>query len=337
MLGVIYTLLSAVTFGLNSATVRRGVITGTVTQLVALSIPLGLALFAAVAWAVGETEQMHAFSPRSCVLLASAGVLHFVFGRYCNYRSIQAMGANLSAPIQQGNLLVSLVVAIVFLDETLDALKILGTGLMVGAPALIYGTQKMRGLARSTAAQRRSVGAAVAPAPKFEPRLAEGYIFGGLSCLCYGVSPALVRGGLESTGLALAGGIVSYGAASVLIVLMLLWPGARRDLAAIDHRNLLWFVITGVTVCISQIFLYMAMAIAPITVVQPLMRCSTLFGTLSAWLFNRKHESFELGLLAAIALSLVGALALTLDPPTVTRWLDAPPWLATALAWKWPG
>lgn len=99
MLGVIYTLLSAVTFGLNSATVRRGVITGTVTQLVALSIPLGLALFAAVAWAVGETEQMHAFSPRSCVLLASAGVLHFVFGRYCNYRSIQAMGANLSAPI----------------------------------------------------------------------------------------------------------------------------------------------------------------------------------------------------------------------------------------------
>jgi hypothetical protein len=53
--------------------------------------------------------------------------------------------------------------------------------------------------------------------------------------------------------------------------------------------------------------------------------------------FNRAYESFELGLLAAIGISIIGALALTLDPSMVADWLDAPSWLAAALAWKWPG
>lgn len=341
MLGVIYALLAAASFGFNSASVRRGVITGTVTQVVALSMPLGLVMFAVVGWAAGQAGRMHELSPNAYALLAGAGVVHFVFGRYCNYRSIQAMGANLSAPVQQWNLLVSLVLAVAFLGERLDALKILGIGLMVAAPAMVYGTQRMRGRGRPAAAPGRSAGAAAAPAakapPQFQPKLMEGYIFGILSCLCYGASPALVRAGLEGSGLALAGGMVSYGAACLVVALMLLSPAARRDIAAIERGNLVWFVITGVTVCISQIFFYLAMAIAPVTVVLPLMRFTILFGILFAWLFNREHESFEIGLLAAIGISIVGALALTLDPATVAGWLDAPPWLAAALAWQWPG
>jgi uncharacterized membrane protein len=336
MLGMIYAVLAAASFGFNSASVRRGTITGTVAQIVALSMPLGLVTFAAVALAAGQIDGLGQLSRHAYLLLASAGVLHFVFGRYCNYRSIQAMGANLSAPITQWNLLVSLTLAIAFLGERLDLLKLVGIVLMVAAPAMVYGTQKVRGLARPAAAPARPVGAAVAPRPEFQPRLVEGYVFGVLSCLCYGASPALVRAGLEGSELALAGGVVSYAAATLIIALMLLLPGARRDIAAIDRRNLLWFVITGITVCISQIFFYLAIALAPVTVVIPLMRVTTLFSTLFSWLFNRAYESFELGLLAAIAISIVGALALTLDSAVVAHWLDAPPWLAAALAWKWP-
>jgi uncharacterized membrane protein len=201
----------------------------------------------------------------------------------------------------------------------------------------VYGTQKVRGRTKPAAAPARPAGAAVAPKPELQPRLAEGYLFGVLSCLCYGASPALVRAGLEGSGLALAGGVVSYAAATLAIALMLLLAGGRRDIAAIDRRNLVWFVITGVTVCISQIFFYLAIAVAPVTVVIPLMRFATLFGTLFSWVFNRDYESFDLGLLFAIAISILGALALTLDPMMVAHWLDAPSWLAAALAWKWPG
>ena len=39
-----------------------------------------------------------------CSLLSLAGIIHFAFGRYCNYRATKAMGANLVGPVQQGSL-----------------------------------------------------------------------------------------------------------------------------------------------------------------------------------------------------------------------------------------
>ena len=61
--------------------------------------------------------------------------MHFVWGRYCNYRATRAMGTNLVAPVQQFNLLVTLVVAI-WLGEYLTPLKIFGIALILLGPTL---------------------------------------------------------------------------------------------------------------------------------------------------------------------------------------------------------
>lgn len=340
MLGILYTLIAAASFGLNNATVRRGVITGTVTQAVMVSIPIGFVMFVAAAAIGGEIGQLGRFTLGHAALMMAAGLVHFLFGRYCNYRSIQAMGSNLSAPIQQWTLLVTLTLALVFLHETLDGVKLIGIALLALGPAMVVGAQKSRARGRaargSAAAAPKSAGAAAAPA-KFEPKMAEGYLFGILSCLAYGSSPILVRAGLEGTKLALAGGIVSYGASMAVVALLFLWRPARHEVGSIDRSNMPWFLWTGVTVCISQIFLYLAMAIAPVTVVQPLMRFSTVFRTFFGWVFNREQESFEPTLLIAIAISTVGAFALAFDAATVLAWIDAPPGVVRALSWRWPG
>jgi drug/metabolite transporter (DMT)-like permease len=334
VLGVIFSLLAAVSFGINNATVRRGVITGTVTQVVVVSMPIGLAMFLIVAAASGQLFEIGRFSPASALLLASAGVIHFVIGRYCGYRSIQAMGANLASPVQQWSLLVTLTLAVVFLRETLDILKIFGIALMVLGPAMIVSARSGR-KARSVPPAATSAAPAAAP-KKFTPRLAEGYFFGILCCLCWGSSPILVRAGLDGTGLALAGGVISYTAACLAVAVILLLPRARRDYAGIKRGNVIWFVWIGVTVCISQIFMYLAMAIAPVTVVQPLMRFASVFATLFSWILNRDYEIFDAGVLSAIGVSMLGAVALSLDAGMLVRWLDAPPWLATAALWSWP-
>ena len=338
MLGILYTLIAAASFGLNNATVRRGVITGTVAQAVMLSMPIGLAMFAGAAALDGQLDSLGRFTSDHAALLMAAGIVHFVFGRYCNYRSIQAMGSNLSAPIQQWTLLVTLTLAVAFLHETLDPLKLAGIALLAAGPAMVVGAQKSRGRGiprPARAATPKSAGAAAAP-PTFEPKMTEGYIFGILSCFAYGSSPILVRAGLEGTGLALAGGVISYGAATAVIALGFLWRPIRHDAGTIDRSNVPWFIWTGVTVCLSQIFLYLAMAVAPVTVVQPLMRFSTVFRTFFAWVFNREQESFDPSLLGAIAISTVGAFALAFEGATVARWIDAPAWLAAILSWKWP-
>ena len=43
--------------------------------------------------------------------MSLAGVVHFVVGRYGNYRTTQALGATLSTPVQQLSILIALVMA----------------------------------------------------------------------------------------------------------------------------------------------------------------------------------------------------------------------------------
>ncbi len=325
MIGVLITLLSATTFGINHAMIRRGVISGTVTQAVAISMPVGLAFFIAVALLNGQLGVVTQFSPFALVMLAAAGIVHFVFGRYCAYRAIAAMGVNLATPVTQWSMLVSLVLAMSFIGEKIDAIKLLGIGLILLGPALLAAR---RGRRRATA---------TATASTFKPRMVEGYTFAILACFGWGSSPVLVRAGLEGPGQALAGGVVSYAAATLVIALLMLVPGQRRDLASINAKTLRWFSGTSIMTTISQMLLYFAMALAPVIVVQPLLRFQTIASTIAGWYLNRQHESFDRGVLWAIGVSMIGAVLLALDGQTLMRILDLPAFLAPVLAWRWPG
>jgi hypothetical protein len=80
----------------------------------------------------------------------------------------------------------------------------------------------------------------------------------------------------------------------------------------------------------------MAMAVAPVTVVQPLMRLSNIFGVLFAWYMNRDHEVFDRSVLSAIGLSMLGAAALGIESSLLIQWLGLPASIAGPLLWHWP-
>src|SRR6476620_8367834 len=126
MLGGLLAILSAATYAFNNASVRRGVLTGTIVQGMAITVPIGLPLSIAIALITGNLALVLGFSSKATAALAAGGVMHFVWGRYWNYRATKAMGTNLVAPIQQFNLVITLVGALWLLDEHLTPLKILG-------------------------------------------------------------------------------------------------------------------------------------------------------------------------------------------------------------------
>ena len=112
MLGGFLALISAVSFAWSNATVRRGVLSGTVLQAVGISLPIALPVFVVAMLVSGGFTALASFNMRSWGLLAVAGVIHFAWGRYCNYRATKAIGANLVAPIQQCSLIITLALAI---------------------------------------------------------------------------------------------------------------------------------------------------------------------------------------------------------------------------------
>jgi drug/metabolite transporter (DMT)-like permease len=99
VLGAFFAALGALTFALNNATLRRGVLTGTVMQAMAVTVPVGSAGFLVLAAVAGAIPALLTFPPIAAAWMAGQGIVHFVIGRFFNYRANQLVGVNLSAPV----------------------------------------------------------------------------------------------------------------------------------------------------------------------------------------------------------------------------------------------
>ena len=97
-----------------------------------------------------------------------------------------------------------------------------------------------------------------------------------------------------------------------------------------------WFTFSGFLVFFSQMFLYMAMSIAPVTVVSPINRLSILFRLFFSRLLNPQHEVFGGSVVLATAISLAGAVALSLSTDVVQSLIPLPQSVVTMLNWRWP-
>jgi uncharacterized membrane protein len=116
----------------------------------------------------------------------------------------------------------------------------------------------------------------------------------------------------------------------------LLWPGKVRHALAIKPEAAKWFAFSGFMVCVSQMFLFMALTIAPVTVVSPISRLTIVFRLHFSRLLNPKHEVFGGKMILATVISLAGALALSLSADMVTSLLPLPDRVVAMFKWHWP-
>lgn len=335
LFGGLLALLSAATFAFNNASLRRGVLTGSVAQALAITIPIGFPIFLGVALLTGQINAVFQFPTKAVLLLLSAGVIHFVWGRYCNYRATRAIGANLVAPVQQMSLIVTLLLALTVLGEVLTPLRLLGIFLVLIGPTVSGRGEALKNNGKKGDA-RQPIDPAKAQA--FEPKYAEGYLFALLSTTGYGVSPILVRLALEHKGFgsSIAAGLLAYTAATVAMGVILLWPGLWREVRNTERVAVKWFTISGVFVCMSQMFLYMAVSLAPLTIVTPINRLSLVFRLYFGKLLNPEHEMFGGRIILGTIVCLAGAAVLSLSTESVVDALPLPAWIEPVLHWHWP-
>jgi drug/metabolite transporter (DMT)-like permease len=317
MLGAFLAVLSAASFAATNATGRRGVVTGTPAQGMVLSNPVGVLCFLLVAVLAGEITEIAHFPSTTAAWMAGVGVLHFVVGRYANFRANQCAGVNLTAPIVQLNVVVTLTLAVVLLGESCTLLQIIG-GLVMVAGAFIT--------------QRQS--SPTTEAPSFSPRFAEGYLFALLAALAYGTSPIMTRTALQFSRptSAIPGGLIAYGASTAVVATMvLLSPALRHNVVSVKWENMRWFVYSGVAVAVAQGFVYAALSVAPIMVVIPLLQLSLVFRLLlSAWV-NPHYEVFGLKVVLGSIISMAGACAVAVDTDLFLVALRVPEALAQVL------
>jgi drug/metabolite transporter (DMT)-like permease len=320
VLGTVFSLLSAASFALNNAAARRGVVTGTPVQGMAVTVPLGVICFLLVAVVSGQIFHIAAFPLAAAGWMAGVGLLHFIFGRYCNYRANREAGVNLTAPVVQLQVIVTLVLAVVILHEPCTVLQVIG-GLMILSGSFVTQRQPAR--------PRLTVGAAAVEAvksPVFVPHYVAGYVFATLAALGYGTSPILARFALATTGPAggILGGLIAYCAATLFVAAVMLWPPLRANAMALKRENVSWFIVSGVFVAMAQGFFYSAVAVAPILLVTPILQTSLIFRLIFAMWLTPDHEVFGPMVLVGAAVSIAGSLLVAIDTGTIVHALMIP-------------
>ena len=332
MLGALLAILSAAAFALNNAVARRGVVTGTPSQAMAITVPIGVACFLPVAFITGELLRVANFPAQAAAWMAGVGVLHFVIGRYCNFRANQLAGVNLTAPVVQLQVVVTMVLAVVVLHEPCTALQMIGGVLILGG-SLITQRQTLR----PREALPKENPAADEPAlPLFMPRYLAGYVFASLAALAYGTTPIMARFALEHTGpsTGILGGLIAYVAATAVLSLAFFSAPIRRNVFSLNRQNSRWFVISGLLVAAAQGFFFCAVAVAPVMLVMPLLQLSLAFRLLFAMWLSPDHEVLGPLVIAGVAISVAGAMMVSIDTGLIVDALAIPERLARLLLWR---
>ena len=331
MLGTILAFASAAFFGLNSVSMRRGVLTGTVLQGITISLGLGLPLFLLISVLIGSFDQIWKFSTQNYFLLALAGVIHFAFGRYCNIRATQAMGGLLVRPLQQMSVILSLILALIFLGETLTPIRFAGICLVLLGPIIM-----LRG--RKTFADEMKNKNKEISRVKFIPNYKEGIFFGICSAFGFGASPVFVRAAIGDLDfkLGVAGVTISYAAAAIIIILILFNPTRRHEVMKTSKTSARWYSLSAILIGISQILRYAALTIAPVSIVSPIQQTTVVFQVIFSWFINRNHEAFGKWVLLGISSSVIGAISISLSTEFIMSQFTFPLFLMEIVSMQWP-
>jgi drug/metabolite transporter (DMT)-like permease len=339
LLGVFYASLGAFTFALNNVAMRRGVVTGSVLQGMAMTVPIGGLSFLVMTLAFGDLGQLVVFPLVALTWLAGQGIVHFVLGRYCNYKSNQLMGVNLAAPVVQLQVPFAMMLAVATLHEKFTALQVIGSVLMLGGSFI---TQSNVGKGGNKTAM--SPPAVTPPSPQkppapglaFQPRIVSGYLFALGAAVCYGSSPLMAREAfLNAPGASTAAaGCLAYAAATLFFALVLLKPGSWGDIKGMSRENLPWFLSSAVLVAIPQAFVYASLAVAPLMVVTPILQLSLVFRLfLSQWI-NRDYEVMNAAVLIGAFTAVLGSILVSFDTDELMALLNLPPLLADLLRYR---
>ena len=333
MLGILYAALGAFTFALNNVAMRRGVVTGSVLQGMAMTVPIGGLSFLVMTIAFGELGHLVLFPAVAIAWLAGQGLVHFVLGRYCNYKSNQLMGVNLAAPVVQLQVPVAMVLAVATLHEKFTVLQTIGTVLMLGGS---FVTQRNAGKGGKKAAAPAGTAPEPAAKPEFRPRVAAGYILALGAALCYGASPLMARKAFLSapgTG-PTAAGCIAYAAATLFFALILFKPGSWRDIRGTSRENLPWFLSSAVLVAVSQAFVYASLAVAPLMVVTPILQLSLVFRLFLSQCINRDYEVMNAAVLVGAFTAVLGSILVSIDTDALATLLALPPSLGDFLRYR---
>lgn len=292
VLGVIFAIGAAFAVSCMALTIRMGTNDGKVTDTLFVVILTNITVFIPVA-AILYYPRYH-LTVEAVTAFAAAGLAGTLLGRAFTYTSVERIGASRTEPIKSSQPLHATLIAVVVLQEFVSTPHLIGIVLIVvGIATISWETT------RDSSHDVENV------------KPAE-LIFPLLGAFFYGIEPIFAKIGFAEGTPVLVGLSVKTLAAFVAVGAYLRWRSALpRDLS-LGNPSLRWYVAAGVLNTAFLFLYYLALEVAPVSVVIPIVTTSPLIVAVLSYLFLPDLERVTPKLVASASVVVVGAVIITL-------------------------
>ncbi len=285
-----FAIIGALSFAFGNVVTRRAVIKvfDTVVGLL-ISLPVGLLFFTLVLIAAGQVGSIINFSWQGYLWLSAAGILNFVVGRWLFYNCVKLAGANTATVMTRVGPLIAVSLGISVLGEPVTWKLIAGVLLIIfGVMLAGLNPQMFRsGQGLFTGISRKAL------------------LLGTSAGLAWGLTPIMVKLGLSGSSSPIAGVFISYLAANVALITFLSNHNRRDALLDTKLGVIGLFSLASLFSSTAQLMRYVALHMAPVSVVAPLFATSPVLLLIPSFLLNRKLEVFS-------RFIIIGAIAVVL-------------------------
>jgi uncharacterized membrane protein len=215
-----------------------------------------------------------------------AGVFAPVLGRLCNYIGLQRVGVNLTLPISNSNPMISVMLALVFLDESLTQRG------AAGALAAIIGGILIASASRSDA-------------NPMDIRYRD-LLFPVGGAVIYGSVQLLRNVGMDLIAEPAVGAAVNLTTSWLIVAVFLMVTNRGQEIVSIPRGDLGYFIAAGTASSLGLVCLYAALQSGTVVIVTPILNATPLFGFVLTYLFIREREPFTPQVLLGTVLIVVG-------------------------------
>jgi len=295
MIGSLFALLSAMSFSLNKVIIRRAVLyVSDATLGTLITVPMGIPFFFLILAFNGQIPAVLNFSWQGYLWMSLSGIFYFVVGRSFNYKCVQLVGANITNILSRADIPVSVIIGISILNEHLSWKSTLGVLLILFGIILVGLNTQLR---QNSYSQLTKIPV-------------KAFVFGFGNGVAWGVAPIFVKLGLKNSGTPTAGAFISFLAATIFLSISLLNRKRKSAITHMSGKTAGLFFIAGFLSCIANLLRYVALALAPASVVTSLIAITPIFGLFFAFIFNRKIEVFSRPIIIGSITVVIGTILL---------------------------
>lgn len=287
--GLIFALLTAVSFAVSTVYMRKAVHqTGESFTGVAISVFTGALFFTVTLFFSGDWGKLWSVSDQAVILLVTAGISHFVLGRWLSYSCYRLIGANRGSAIIKTQIFYAVILGVVLLNEVLTGFLVLGV-LCIAGGAILVSTQKGDEIAKVRG---------------------KGILAGVGGAFFWGTSGVLIKPAITELGSSNAAAFISFAAASLVFAGLLFGKKQREQLSQLNRKSLIHIIIAGTFSSTAQLFRYTAFRYSPVSQVAPLIGTNSLLIFFLSFLLSRNIEVFTWKVFVGIAATVLGTFLL---------------------------